>query len=73
MLIPVISLMLPILIQSAEHMFLGEKKGPEKRAFVLQALSSTLDKTTLPKYIDKELVMELAAVLLEHYVPAVVK
>lgn len=73
MIIPIISFMLPALIQSAEQIFSGDKRGPEKKAFVLTAISSMIDKTPLPKYVDKVLVLDLAAVLVEHYVPAVLK
>jgi hypothetical protein len=73
MIIPIISLMLPALIQSAEHMFSGDKKGPDKKAFVMQAVSSMLDKMSLPSYIDKKLILELIGVLVDYYVPAVLK
>lgn len=73
MIIPILSLMLPALIHSAEQIFSGEKKGPEKRVFVMNAVSAMIDKTTLPKYVDKQLIVELAAVLVDHYVPTLVK
>lgn len=73
MLIPIISLMLPALIQSAEQIFGGEKKGPEKKAFVVNAVGAMIDKTGLPKYVDKNLIIDLISVLVDHYVPTVVK
>lgn len=75
--IPIVSVFLPALIQSAEQIFSGEKKGPEKKAFVVNAVSSMvdkmIDKTPLPKYVDKNLMVDLVTVLVEHYVPAVLK
>jgi hypothetical protein len=71
--LPIISFMLPALIQSAEQIFGGEKKGPEKKAFVMKALSDMIDNTPLPKYVDKVLLINMASVLVEHFVPTLLK
>ncbi len=73
MILPIISFILPALIQSAEQLFGGGKKGPEKKHFVMEAVAAMIDKIPLPPFIDKALLIQLISVLVDYYVPTVLK
>ena len=71
--LPIIGLVLPSLIHLAEQVISGDKKGPDKKEFVLKMLSDLYDakKSIIPSYITKEMVLSLASVLIDALVPKI--